>query len=215
MRKVGSDDLYKKRKGIGGYITREKEKKVIQNRILIVCEGEKTEPLYFRSYPIRKGEIQVEIEGIGRNTLSLVNKAVELKSEAIKNKKPYNQVWCIFDKDDFPAYNFDNAIHKAMANNLRLGFSNEAFELWFLLHFEYYNNPISRKDYQAILSKLLGKRYEKNDPEIYKRIYKNQEKALENANKLYETKILEGLPFSKCNPITSVHFLVEELNRWI
>ena len=42
---------------------------------LIVCEGEKTEPNYFRSFPVNKNLIRLDIKGEGKNTKSLVEKA--------------------------------------------------------------------------------------------------------------------------------------------
>lgn len=53
---------------------------------LIVCEGEKTEPNYFKSLKntLPKGVLDVcefTIEGEGYNTESLVKKSMELKSK--------------------------------------------------------------------------------------------------------------------------------------
>lgn len=38
--------------------------------------------------------------------------------------KKYNQIWCVFDKDDFPDYDFNRTICKAEANNMKVTFSN-------------------------------------------------------------------------------------------
>lgn len=43
-------------------------------RFLIVCEGEKTEPLYFRAFPVA-ADVQVDVRGEGANTTSLVQAA--------------------------------------------------------------------------------------------------------------------------------------------
>lgn len=53
---------------------------------LIVCEGEKTEPNYFRSFPVDTKVIKLDIKGEGKNTKSLVKKAIEWK-----NKDEYNE----------------------------------------------------------------------------------------------------------------------------
>jgi hypothetical protein len=47
---------------------------------LIVCEGEKTEPYYFKSFPVDPTVIKLDIKGEGKNTKSLVEKAIELKN---------------------------------------------------------------------------------------------------------------------------------------
>ena len=61
--------------------------------ILIVCEGENTEPSYFNQF--RLSSATVKPVGEGYNTLSLVSRAIELA-----NEKNYEKVWCVFDKDD-------------------------------------------------------------------------------------------------------------------
>lgn len=64
--------------------------------ILIVCEGELTEPSYFEKFRVPSATI--EIVGKGYNTVSLVNEAMRLYKSS---NAEYDQVWCVFDKDDF------------------------------------------------------------------------------------------------------------------
>ncbi|WP_254066475.1 RloB domain-containing protein [Microcystis aeruginosa] len=52
--------------------TRETRKK-----FLIVCEGEKTEVNYFKAFDVPK-KIEVTVRGEGKNSLSLVNKAIQI-----------------------------------------------------------------------------------------------------------------------------------------
>ncbi len=54
---------------------------------LIVCEGEKTEPNYFRSFPVDTKVIKLDIKGEGKNTKSLVEKAIELKNGSNPTKQ--------------------------------------------------------------------------------------------------------------------------------
>ncbi len=51
----------------------------LRQRFLIVCEGEKTEPNYFRSFRVPKAV--VDVRGVGRNTVSLIRKALELMDD--------------------------------------------------------------------------------------------------------------------------------------
>ncbi|KAA6317412.1 hypothetical protein EZS27_032427, partial [termite gut metagenome] len=74
--------------------------------ILIVCEGKNTEPSYFKQFRLPTATIKPV--GEGYNTVSLVEWAVELDKE-----KEYEQIWCVFDKDDFPNHNFNQAIEFA------------------------------------------------------------------------------------------------------
>lgn len=72
-----------------------------RQRILIICEGSKTEPEYFKKFPVNTEIVDITIDGPGYNTLSLVNKAIEMKEKEEKKHMPYNQVWCVFDRDSF------------------------------------------------------------------------------------------------------------------
>lgn len=96
--------------------------------ILIVCEGENTEPSYFNQFRITSAK--VKSVGEGYNTISLVNRALALSQQG-----NYDQVWCVFDKDDFNDSDFNSAIQIAVANNFGVAYSNQSFEYWLILHF--------------------------------------------------------------------------------
>lgn len=74
-------------------------KRKVQNRrwFLIVCEGEKTEPNYFRSFAVDTKVIKLDIKGEGKNTKSLVEKAIELKNDSEYDES--DRFWCVFDRD--------------------------------------------------------------------------------------------------------------------
>jgi hypothetical protein len=117
--------------------------------ILIVCEGKNTEPSYFKQF--RLSSATIKPIGEGYNTISLVNRAIKLSQE-----KAYNQVWCVFDKDDFPVIDFNNAIVLAQENNFGVAYSNQAFEYWILLHFDdHQGGGMHRRDYNGKLTQLL------------------------------------------------------------
>ena len=96
--------------------------------ILIVCEGENTEPSYFNQFRITSAK--VKSVGEGYNTVSLVNRALALAQQG-----NYDQVWCVFDKDNFNDNDFNSAIQIAEANNFGVAYSNQSFEYWLILHF--------------------------------------------------------------------------------
>lgn len=178
-------------------------------RILIVCEGEKTEPNYFRQFRVTSADI--EVVGKGYNTLSLVQEAIRLKRKARRDDEPFDQVWCVFDVDSFPPENVNGAWQMAKKNSVRTALSNEAFELWFLLHFDYITAAHSRDLYQEMLSQRLGKKYKKNSTQTYRDLYPMQARAIENAEKLI-AQYHPRRPFHD-KPCTEVHQLVMELNR--
>lgn len=180
-------------------------------RFLIICEGEQTEPNYFRSFPTRPRAI-VTVNGFGKSPQKLVEIANQ-KKEELEFEDEKDQVWCVFDRDEWEIDEFNGAIKKAKDNGILVAFSNEAFELWFILHFELHTTGSSRGDYQRKLTKFLGSQYKKNSQNMYTLLFSKQLDALNNANKLY-SRYKPNNPASD-NPSTSVHFLVEELNKYL
>jgi len=186
--------------------------------IIIVTEGEKTEPNYFREFPIFSKKVVVI--GKGMNTISLIKETDKIVQKTIQEyEKEYGTepkdrvVWCVFDKDSFSASNFGNAINKAKAKGYKVAYSNEAFELWYLLHFYYYDMALGRNDYNNKLTELLKRRYQKNATYMYEILLDKQPTAIMNAKKLLGS--YNPVIPSKNNPSTTVFELVEYLNQFI
>jgi RloB-like protein len=187
---------------------------------LIVCEGEKTEPNYFKSFPKQVGKFvyDIKFDGGGISTIKVVEKAIELRAKA---KQKYDRVWAVFDRDSFKANAFNSAILKAKANGISTAWSNEAFELWYLLHFHNRVTAMSREQYKKAIEDAvnakLGKskspfKYKKNDDEIFALLHKlgNENNAIKWAKQL--AKHISNEQFANHNPQTMVYKLVEELN---
>ena len=181
---------------------------------LIVCEGEKTEPNYFKKFKGKFGNVifEIDCEGKGYNTLRVVEEAIKIRDKNLK----YNRVWAVFDKDSFPENDFNSAIQKARANNIGCAWSNEAFELWYLLHFQYRNTSMSREDYKKAIENEINKQtsgfiYTKNSTEMYEILlkYGNQMQAIKNAEKLSQQYGNQN--FANHNPRTQVYELVRQL----
>ena len=97
----------------------------------------------------------------------------------------------------------------AKSNDFGCAWSNEAFELWYVLHFEYRNTGMSRSQYKSRLTNHLGEEYKKNDSNMYGKLADKQQNAIRNATRLLG--IHDSMPRSRCNPATTVHVLVQEL----
>jgi len=137
---------------------------------LIICEGKETERSYFESFRATKQVRDFAVLGEGRNTLSLVKRAVDLRSQLkIERDAPFDQAWCVFDRDDFPAQQFNAAITLAEQQGFKVAFSNQAFEIWYLLHFDFHSAAISRQLYKEKLTEKFGYPYEKNSslPDLF------------------------------------------------
>lgn len=86
-------------------ITRRQGIRIVKQSFLIVCEGVRTEPEYFKSFRITTATVKAV--GQAMNTISLVNKAISIRDADEKKKRSYDQCWVVFDKDDFPAKDFN------------------------------------------------------------------------------------------------------------
>lgn len=190
-------------------------------RFLIVCEGKKTEPHYFEALIDNyiSAVREVMIEGEGRATIALVDRTLEIKTELEhKNAMSFDRVWIVFDKDDFD--DFNEAIKKAHKLGFNSAWTNEAFELWYYLHFEYLDTGISRSAYIEKLQKFFRKqigdksfKYQKGNPEIYSLLkrYGSEDLAKRFAQKL--RALYTDTDYAKHKPCTMVDKLVEELEH--
>ena len=192
-----------------------------QVRFLIVCEGEKTEPHYFEA--LIQNHIsavrEVTIEGEGMATVALVNKTLEIKEDLERrNAMKFDRVWVVFDKDDFD--DFNKAIEKAHKLGFESAWTNEAFELWYVLHFEYLDTGISRSAYIKKLEKFFrqkmgdGKfKYKKGDPDIYDRLQKYGNEIIAKRFAKNLRTLYTGTNYATHKPCTMIDKLVEELEH--
>jgi hypothetical protein bacD2_00593 len=197
-----------------------KERKIV-TRILIVCEGEKTEPNYFNAFKeINQGTMIIEVEGCGKNTISVVEEAIRLSEQVKGTEQKYDRVWAVFDKDSFSDRQFNDAIAKARQAGIHCAWSNEAFELWFLYHFQFVDTAMHRSQYEAAISKAVNRsgkyngkryRYQKNARENYRIMTEcgSQENALKNAARADEN--FTDKNYATHNPCTQVYKLVKQL----
>ena len=198
-----------------------REVRKIVCKILIVCEGTKTEPNYFKAFKaFNRGtnvyDYDINVEGSGQNTISVVDKAIELKA-----KGNYDRVWAVFDKDSFSANHFNGAIIKAAQNGICCAWSNEAFELWYLYHFVNRITGMCREEYKKAISAEVNKSlkykskkkyvYAKNDTANYRIM--TTYGSMDNAIKFAEAKSKEYTDrrYAKHNPCTMVFKLVRQL----
>ncbi len=115
-----------------------------KKRFLIVCEGKNTEPSYFNGFKLKTATIKAI--GEGYNTGALVERAIAIASEENLKGNDYDEIWCVFDKDDFPNADFNNAIEKAANAGMQIAYSNQSFEYWLFLHFnDHQGGKLNRK----------------------------------------------------------------------
>ena len=219
---MGTDNLQKRRNSERKRRV-SKELETREETWLIICEGSKTEPNYFHSLfeyvnSLFSEKIKYRVEGEGRNTNSLVDSVdkyfVYYDKLVSKTNIPYGKVFVVFDKDDFKPEAFNSAIYKCDSKGYIPLWSNECIELWFLLHFEFLNSPISRQQYFEKLSKVINKKYQKNQKDFsFLEIEKNLVIAYRNSKKLYNYFSNEKSNANK-KPCTTMFKLIDELNEY-
>jgi len=72
---------------------------------------------------------------------------------AVAEKNQYDEVWCVFDVDSHP--HLAEAKQQAFANGISVALSNPCFELFLLLHYQYYSRPCTRQEIRRDLKKHL------------------------------------------------------------
>lgn len=134
---------------------RKPKKEKLGDIILIVCEGEMTEPKYFtglkNEWRLHTANI-IEVIGEGAVPITVVDRAIELRTKRQKdrNKANYDEVWCVFDHDRHQR--LGEALTKAHAKGLNVALSVPSFEFWYLLHFTYTTRPFEDSD--AVIREL-------------------------------------------------------------
>lgn len=190
-----------------------------RRRYLIVCEDEKSSLDYLMSFEVPKDFAEIVSEGGAGNTISVVEKALALKEEAERQNQPFVNVWCVIDRDEFPKDRYRAAFNRVKGmNDVKVIWANEAFELWYLLHFVYRDTPIARAELCRELGKAdrLNQKYSKASAHVFNAISTKLPDALRHAARLerHHAEVLQlGLHVNEQNPSTNIHHLIKELMK--
>ena len=212
----------------------------VRKRILIVNEDTKSSCWYFDELGkmAPPGYLAVTVCGTGKNTVSLVNdigriraeEEEKLKRAGVENPK-FDEIWAVFDKDDFKDCDFDNAITKGNSlPDCRVAWSNPCFEYWYVLHFENLVTPIHRNalfkkletiipwyrsEYGSTSYRVLkgDKGKEDKGEKLHRKMAHclNREEALKRAEKQDWQWENSKEPFHNRNPSTLVYRLVRSI----
>ena len=221
-KKAGMEQWKKKR--------RQQYLELKEYRYYIFCEGEQTEPQYFAGFkrliednPIYKDMVLIEIEPCAAETMRVIGMAERYVE---KNNIQKGQIWCVYDKDSFPAEHFNGVVERANMLNkdnpalqYHAAWSNECIEFWFVLHFAYYTANNHRTEYIDFLNNKfqelgLGK-YQKNMTNIFDVLMEKGDSKLAIR---YAKRIIQdgqGKTPTEIAPGTTVYELVEELAKYL
>jgi hypothetical protein len=159
------------------------------DRILIVCEGQKTEPNYFHGIrqEARISTLQIRIlHSDGTQPLQVV----QFAEAEFEKSRQFEKVFAVFDRDDHPTY--ARAIAKAESLDGKLKndeskpvpfkaiVSVPCFELWLLLHYANIQSYFHRKEILLQLRTHITN-YKKGKDGIYELTKEKLTTAIERA----------------------------------
>ncbi len=220
---------------------RKKKTKEQVKSVLIACEDKISSPNYFKMI-IKKlmddKKITQDSLVIAKhnhvNPKGVLQDLLNHKKDD-KTYKDYEHRWIVIDRDiarvnggGHPKDDFLTALSEAKSKKVKVAYSNDCFEIWYLLHFVYRDTAISRDD---ILKEVIKKLKDKNSTTfsklnkdniktkdmtelIFNELLELQETAIKNAKKLLENYEDLHNPESD-NPSTRVFELVEILSNKI
>lgn len=216
-RRAASEDTLKRRIA----------KRQTNKRVLIVCEGEKTELVYLREFICTLKLVSVDIEvcgDAGSAPISVVQYAERrARAEGSAEDAGYDAVFCVFDRDTHPT--FDEAKSKILTLQKRGVFpssaevgivSNPSFEYWFLLHFRYDRSPFTSAGSKSAGTRVIDVlrecpgfgSYEKAlSKNILTSLLERTDTAVGNA----QTALNDVVQTGEENPSTLVHLLISYL----
>ncbi|OCL85694.1 hypothetical protein AAX26_01761 [Aliarcobacter thereius] len=221
-----------------------KRKKQIKEQVksvLIACEDKISSPNYFKMI-IKK---LIEDKKITQDSL-VIAKHEHVNPKGVlqdllnhkkddKTYKDFEHRWIVIDRDiarvnggGHPKDDFLTALSEAKSKKVEVAYSNDCFEIWYLLHFVYRNTAISRDDViKEVIKRLKDKNYktfsklnkdniktEAMTKLIFDELLELQKTAIKNAKKLLENYADLHNPETD-NPSTKVFELVEILSNKI
>lgn len=242
----GSDKLHNRRKEAlkaKDFKAKNKSKSKVPD-IIISCEDAVSAPAYFKKIvdvlisnkQITQDSFVVVPHDGGTQPSKVLERLKKYSDTNGKTYKDFQHKWIVIDRDvervnggGHTSEDFNIAINSAKSKkqnlNIDVAYSNDSFELWYLLHFDYISTSFLRDEINA---RLIKKLKEKNPHKfaqlnkdnikqanytkhIYDELLGLQEIAIKNAIKLIESYDVEHNP--ECdNPSTSVYQLIEILN---
>lgn len=184
--------------------------------VLIVTEGEKTEPNYIRGlrdhFELSNANIRVVYDA-ANDPVRLVEYCNEEQTQAKKEGEPYDALCCIFDGEIQDRVKAASDKARRSAAPIYCYISNPCFEFWLLLHFDLYRSPFRGTHTQTpcdqVIKKLLEHypSYTKGSLQVFDDLSGNLTTAVTNSAQALD----DAEKVNEWNPSTEVHKLVQYL----
>lgn len=199
----------------------------VRERVLIVCEGEKTEPYYFASLINSLDLTAAEVKVCGECGSAPIS-VVEFGIKRLESDSEFDQIYFVFDRDSHTSYG--SALNLIASLQKKRKFknksilpitSNPCFEVWFLMHFKPFSSPVTagggRSPCENVI-KILERmpnidKYQKGKQNLFEKLRSRLERAKQNSEQVLKQSISAGDPIHCGNPTTLVHKLVIALEN--
>jgi hypothetical protein len=201
----------------GRLFQRHRPRRIVGRKIIIACEGKKTEYGYFEEIrkSMRLPTLRVfVVHPDATDPLSIVQAAIDYR-QARKNERAWttgDRAWAVFDGDEHrlenPA-NWNDAIQRAQSKEIHLAISNPCFEFWYLLHYREHAANLTRHEAQRLLRSHIAD-YEKANKLWPVPLEPLTTEAIRRAKQLARRAEADGLHLHH-NPCSTVSELVESL----
>jgi len=186
-------------------------------RILIITEGRKTEPNYFREIRVELRLSEVIIKVMNCSTGTTPMQIVDFFESYLRENKTYDAGYCVFDRDEHPGYfeaiDKTKRLNRKMRNDegrliqIRAIYSNPCFELWILSHFpERVERHIERNEVFSLVRHCLPG-YEKGSNGVFAKTREKLGEAYSHAERMRKLCLDRGTD----NPQTLVDELAKKL----
>ncbi|MEO3773765.1 RloB family protein [Micromonospora sp. B9E7] len=178
---------------------------------LVCCEGENTEPLYFKGLrrELRAGNVRIEVFSGHGEPYGVVEKAVAEANRAATQGDGYDEVWCVFDVEAPEAHaRLSAALALAARHGVNCAISNPCFEVYLLLHYEELSYLTSNEACRRLERHPCG--YRRRGKLLdFEALRASRPDAFRRAARL--DRLSAGRPLADRNPSTSVPGLVTAL----
>lgn len=218
---MGTDNLHHKRKAKSARaLARNKAKRQPYAKVLIVCEGEKTEPSYFNDlkdyYSLNSANVEI-CGDCGSDPMSVLVYAKQRYRQEKDAGDAFDKVYCVFDKDSHVNYaQALAAISSAAPKGIFEAITSvPCFEYWLLLHFFPTTRPYAQLPGASPADQLIDELrrylpgYTKGQKGLFARLIDQLAGAKVNAERALQ--IAERSQTD--NPSTRVHQLVTFLQQ--
>ena len=183
---------------------RQRDRRAPYDKVLIVCEGEKTEPNYLNElldyYKLNTANIKISGD-CGSAPINIVEHAKQCYRDEKRSGIRFDRVYCVFDKDTHRSYQpaLDIIASAVPKETFYAITSVPCFEFWLLRHFvcttqPFCGTPSSKSAGDRVIDDLLKylPAYTKSDEGIFTQLIDQLPQAIRNSETVLRASKQDG-----------------------